>query len=138
MINTFDIDGVINMGDKYNGLRPGIRDIIITGRSKIDEYEYTDRWLKMQGIFNSFIMNPVAFHEKSRENAGEHKAKTINGLIDAGIEIGLHFEDDPVQADIIERDCPRIKVVRIVHDLVEKENVWHGNTDDQPSIGTNT
>jgi hypothetical protein len=52
-----------------------------------------------------------------------------------GIHIGLHFEDDPIQADIIERECPHVKVVRIVHDLVEKENVWHGEPQYDPSSG---
>lgn len=137
MINTFDIDGVINMGDKYTGLRPGPNDIIITGRSEFDEAEYTMKWLADNKIYNIVCMNPVHFHEKTRENAGEHKANTINYLLAEGVELGLHFEDDPIQADIIERECPRVKVVRIVHNLVEKENVWHGDTDDQPSAGAN-
>jgi hypothetical protein len=51
-----------------------------------------------------------------------------------GVKIGLHFEDDPIQADIIEKETP-IKVVRIVHDLVEKENVWHGPVDLFPVSG---
>ena len=32
-INTFDIDGVIDFGDTYTGVRPCVNDIIITGRS---------------------------------------------------------------------------------------------------------
>lgn len=137
MINSYDIDGVINMGDGFVGLLPRLNDIIITGRSDIDERKYTERYLRGIGIMNHIVMNPVRFHEKTRENAGEHKARTINKFWDMGLQIGLHFEDDPVQADIIERECPRVKVVRIVHDLVEKENVWHGNTNDQPSAGAN-
>lgn len=129
MINSFDIDGVINMGDKYKGLRPNPNDIIITGRSEPDEGEYTRSWLRKRAIYNLLFMNPVRFDEKTREGAGKHKANVLNRLLDAGIEIGLHFEDDPIQAAFIERDCPRVKVVRIVHDLVEKENVWHGPTD---------
>lgn len=138
MINSYDIDGVINMGDGYNGLRPGPYDIIITGRSAEDEGDYTRKWLRDRAIGNVVYMNPVKFHEKTRQNAGEHKAKTINMFLDRGLKIGLHFEDDPVQADIIERNCPRVKVVRIVHELVEKENVWHGDANDEPSTGTNT
>ena len=32
-INSFDIDGVIYMGDDYDGIYPGPKDIIVTGRS---------------------------------------------------------------------------------------------------------
>lgn len=136
IINSYDIDGVINMGE-HTGLRPNPWDIIITGRSLPDEEAYTRKWLHDRAIWNKFYMNPVKFHEKTRENAGEHKARTLNMFLNRGIQIGLHFEDDPIQASIIERDCPRVKVVRIVHDLVEKENVWHGNANDEPSIATN-
>ena len=135
MINSYDIDGVINMGEDYKGLRPGPNDIIITGRSAPDEGDYTRKWLHKKALYNILLMNPVKFDEKTRQNAGEHKAKSINNLWDIGVEVQLHFEDDPIQADIIEKNCPRVKVVRICHDLVEKENVWHGPTDDQPSTG---
>lgn len=126
MINSYDIDGVINMGN-YVGLRPGRNDIIITGRSVLDEHDYTWEWLKKNDISNRVIFNPVSFKDKTREGSGHHKAKSLNHLLDIGYDIGLHFEDDPIQADIIERECPRVKVVRIVHNLVEKENVWHGD-----------
>ena len=43
-INTFDIDGVIFMGD-YNGVYPSKDDIIITGRS-IEEWDETSAMLK--------------------------------------------------------------------------------------------
>ena len=133
MINSYDIDGVINMGDKFTGLRPGLRDIIITGRSAIEEKKYTTDWLLLNGIMNHVVMNPVPFAEKTRQKAGEHKANIINTYWDMGIPIGLHFEDDPIQADIIEKNCPRVKVVRVIHDLVEKENVWHGPTNNSGS-----
>jgi hypothetical protein len=133
MINSYDIDGVINLGDGLTGLRPGRFDIIITGRSHQDEREYTLKWLRERGIDNPVIMNPVRFSEKTRQNAGEHKARTINMYWDMHVHVGVHFEDDPIQADIIERECPRVKVVRIVHDLVEKENVWHGPADNTGS-----
>lgn len=138
MINTYDIDGVINMGADYMGLRPGPNDIIITGRSE-DEADYTMKWLADNGIHNIVCFNPIKFEDKTRDSSGHHKASVINELIDKyNVNVGLHFEDDPVQADIIERLCPRVKVVRIVHDLVEKENVWHGPTDDESSSGTDS
>ena len=37
-INSYDIDGVIYMG-KYDGLRPGPDDIVITGRSILTKKE---------------------------------------------------------------------------------------------------
>jgi hypothetical protein len=125
VINSYDIDGVIYLGDNYNGLRPGPKDVIITGRS-LDEKEYTDYWLDHQDIHNKVFYSPVAFESKTREKSGKHKARTLNHLLDVGYDIKIHFEDDEVQALIIEEECPRVKVVRIVHDLVDKENVWHG------------
>lgn len=126
MINTYDIDGVINMGE-YKGLRPDINDIIITGRSK-EEEGYTIKWLRVHGIYNVVYFNPIPFADKTRESSGKHKADVINLLQSYGIRIGLHFEDDPIQADVIERET-NVKVVRVIHDLVEKENVWHESVD---------
>jgi len=128
-INTYDIDGVIYMGDKFEGLTPEPRDYIITGRS-YEEYDYTIAMLQGRDIYNKVFFNPIAFDKKTRESSGEHKATIINGLLAIGVKIGLHFEDDEVQAEIIERLTP-VKVVRIVHDLVEKENVWHGPIDNR-------
>jgi hypothetical protein len=133
MINTYDIDGVINLGN-YDGLVPRKNDIIITGRSS-DEAMYTYKFLRDRQIYNVVHFQNVRFDKKTREGSGWHKANTINDLIKWGVEIGVHFEDDPVQADIIEANTP-VKVVRIVHDLVEKENVWHGPADDETSPGT--
>lgn len=133
MINSYDIDGVINLGEDYKGLRPGPNDIIISGRSEPDEGDYTRAWLHKHALYNILILNPVKFGDKTRENAGQHKASTLNKLLDAGVKVDIHFEDDPVQADIIEKNCPNVKVVRIIHDLVEKENVWHGPTNDPRS-----
>jgi hypothetical protein len=133
VINTYDIDGVINMGEGLIGLHPRPEDMIITGRSLFDEHDYTWEWFKKNDISNRTFFNPVRFEEKTRKSSGEHKAKTLNMLLDAGYEIGLHFEDDDIQALIIEQNCPRVKVVRIVHNLVEKENVWHGDKALAPS-----
>lgn len=130
-INTFDIDGVIYLGENYTGLRPGENDIIITGRS-YEEKEYTLAYLHSIGIHNKVFFNTQDFHYKTRLSSGEHKANVIGNLIEAGYDIQLHFEDDEVQAEVIERLTP-VKVVRIVHDLVEKENIWHGPTVDRAS-----
>jgi hypothetical protein len=69
--------------------------------------------------------NHVVFDQKTRQTSGEHKARTIRRLIELGSKINIHFEDDPIQADIIRQACPEIAVVLLQHDLVEKENVRH-------------
>jgi hypothetical protein len=119
-IRTFDIDGVICMGD-WAGVRPFQDDVIITGRS-IDEMGETERYLYDRGIMNHVFYNPVRFEDKTRESSGEHKARVINDLLSRGYEIHCHFEDDEVQAQIIERETG-LPVVLLKHNLVNKENV---------------
>lgn len=123
LINSFDIDGVIYMG-KYGGVFPGPHDIIITGRSKEEEPE-TSAMLLSKGISNNVYMNPTPFDSKSREDSGRHKGRTLFYLEQTGMRFGIHFEDDPVQAEIIQKMMPHINVVLLQHELVEKENVRH-------------
>jgi len=123
MINSFDIDGVIYMG-KYEGVFPGPHDIIITGRSKEEEPE-TSAMLLSKGISNKVYMNPTPFDNKTREDSGRHKGQTLFYLEQIGMRFGIHFEDDPVQAEIISKMMPHINVVLLQHELVEKENVRH-------------
>ena len=103
MINSFDIDGVIFM-DKYDGVYPGKDDIIITGRSTEEQPE-TEAMLKSKGI--------------------THKGHTLLYLEQMGMRFGIHYEDDPVQAEIIRKIMPHINVVLLQHELVEKENKKH-------------
>lgn len=119
-ICTFDIDGVICMGD-WVGVRPGLFDVIITGRS-YQEKEETKAFLASKGITNTVFYNPVKFKDKSRESSGEHKARVIKELREDGFEIRCHFEDDDVQAKVIERETG-LPVVLLTHNLVNKENV---------------
>jgi hypothetical protein len=121
MINTFDIDGVIYMG-KYGGVYPGPDDIIITGRSKEEEAE-TLEMLRYKGINNTVHMNPLPYSQKSRKSSGQHKGRTLYYLEEIGYRIGIHFEDDPIQAEEIKKMMPHINIVLLQHDLVEKENV---------------
>jgi len=125
MINTFDIDGVIYMGDKYTGVFPGPSDIIITGRS-FEERHYTEKMLMARNISNHVYYNNKRFEDKTRESSGLHKANTIRSLLNSGYEIGIHFEDDEIQAQVISNLIPEINVVILKHNLVDKENVWHG------------
>lgn len=123
-VNTYDLDGVVYMGSGRNGLRPDHGDFIITGRSFEEEQE-TYQFLNSRGITENVVyFNPLRFEEKTRESSGQHKADTINTLLAMGYEVGIHFEDDPIQAEIIQSQTP-VTVVLLVHDLVEKENVRH-------------
>lgn len=120
-VNGFDCDGVITVG-----IYPGPNDIIITGRS-YEEKPETSAMLEKLGIDNMIFYNNIAFDKKTRQSSGEHKADRIKKLRDVGIVINNFFEDDPIQKEVIERECPWVNVVHIVHELTEKENVRHLN-----------
>lgn len=122
-INSYDLDGVIYMGPNHVGLIPGPDDVIITGRSYEEEPE-TEYFLNSRGIHNVVYYNPLRFAEKTRESSGHHKATTLLTLLGMGFEVGIHYEDDPIQAEII-RQFTNVEVVLLHHDLVEKENVRH-------------
>ena len=92
MLKGYDIDGVIT-----KGIRPANDSVIITGRS-YEEAPETYEMLRKLGIFNAVYFNPVVFNKKSRELAGDWKAKMINIL---GVEI--FYEDSFLQADIIKK-----------------------------------
>jgi len=124
-VNSFDLDGVIIINGEI-GVRPGLRDIIITGRS-IEEAPQTLQFLKDNYIENQVFFNPIRFKDKSRESSGEHKGRTIRMLNDNGMGISTHFEDDEIQIAVMLKFMGGIvNVVHISHDLTEKENVWCG------------
>lgn len=119
-ICTFDIDGVILFDEFGFGIHPGPNDIIITGRS-IEESAKTLSLLRDEGIFNTIYFNPIPFFKKTRESSGEHKVNCLNLLVNSlGYAIKAHFEDDPIQADIIEKAGYR--VVRVISPYTELEN----------------
>ena len=78
-INTFDIDGVINLGE-LDGIYPGLHDVIITGRS-YEETPETLQMLERKGINNQVYFNPVPFDKKTRFTSGMHKGKIILQLL---------------------------------------------------------
>ena len=119
-MRTFDIDGVICMGD-WVGVRPSPCDVIITGRS-FEEANETDDFLQSHNITNRVYYNPVKFEDKTRASSGEHKARVINQLMAHGHVVQCHFEDDEVQAQVIEQETG-LPVVLLKHNLVNKENV---------------
>jgi len=119
IVNSFDIDGVIYMGKGFLGVFPSPQDIIITGRS-YEEAPKTLRMLRDRGINNQVFFNSLKYKDKTRQSSGEHKAKILRGLIDNGLRIGIHFEDDPIQKSTIEEMIPEIKVVHLVHEITKK------------------
>lgn len=118
-INSFDIDGVIYMGDAFTGVFPGPDDVIITGRS-YEEGDITMNMLRGRGIFNDVYMNPLKFDDKTRKSSGQHKARVLNRLLEQGYQIGIHFEDDMIQATEIRAAVPSINIVMLEHNLTEK------------------
>jgi len=125
VVNGFDIDGVLNLGNGKCGIRPGPEDIIITGRSYEEEPE-TMVFLKRHGINNTVHFNKVPFESKSRKQSGTHKAHTLKWLREIkGIEIEFFYEDDEIQKAEIEKGCDWIKVIHVCHDFVPKENMRH-------------
>jgi len=119
IINSFDIDGVIYMGDAFTGVFPGPDDIIITGRS-FEEADVTNKMLESRGIANKVYMNPLTFDQKSRKSSGQHKGRTLFYLEEMGYRFGIHFEDDPIQAEEIRKIMPHINIVMLEHNLTEK------------------
>lgn len=113
------MDGVIYLGEGLTGVYPGPDDIIITGRSYEEAVE-TYKYLNSRGIYNQVYFNPLPFDRKTRETSGLHKSNVINKL-----KPTLHFEDDPIQAAIINRKCPDTTVIHIIQNLVCKENERH-------------
>lgn len=120
IIRSFDFDGVINLDGKL-GMKPDPHDIIITGRS-YEELPETQAFLEKFGIKNRVYYNKLPFNQKTRQSSGHHKAVTILYLGVMGTRISEHIEDDPIQAEVIERFLPGFKVVLIESD-VELENV---------------
>lgn len=132
-INSFDIDGVIYFGEGTTGVRPGSNDIIITGRPFSDR-EATLKMLHSRGIYNTLYMNPlerklpnpkVTHGVKDnplygRKASGIFKGQMINMLKDLGVEIQMHFEDDPIQIKEIQKRCPDISIVHLKRDNEER------------------
>lgn len=117
-INSFDLDGVIYFGGESPGVYPGPDDIIITGRS-YEEKEKTEAWCERFGIKNRIYFSKVPVALRTREISGYHKAVTLLELLKT-MNIVRHFEDDPIQKDIIEAIVPTVSVVYLVHELTTK------------------
>lgn len=121
-VNSFDIDGVIYFGEGVTGVRPCDNDIIITGRPYHDREE-TEKMLVSRGIYNTVYMNPLDRYDNpiyGRKASGIFKGQMINMLKDLGIEVQMHFEDDPIQIKEIRKRCPNVSIVHCKRDNEER------------------
>lgn len=120
-INTFDIDGVIYFGEEVTGVRPCTNDIIITGRPYSDMRE-TKNMLEDRMIYNKVYMNPLSKEDEGycRKSSGIFKAHIITMLLELGYEIGMHFEDDPIQIAEIKKVHPHLSIVHLVRENEER------------------
>ena len=121
-VNSFDIDGVIYFGDDITGVRPCDNDVIITGRPYHDR-EDTIKMLTSRGIYNKVYMNPLDRYDNpiyGRKASGIFKGQMINMLKDLGIEVQMHFEDDPIQIKEIQKRCPNVSIVHLKRDDEER------------------
>ena len=114
IINTYDIDGVISIG-----LTPRPEDVIITGRS-YEEAQKTYEELHQLGIYNAVYFQPMNWDYTTRESSGVWKGQVLKQMIENGIMIGKHFEDDEIQKAEIEKIID-IPVVLISHNLTPKD-----------------
>jgi len=117
----YDFDGVISIG-----ITPRSEtDVIITGRCW-DEQDEIKAILKERGIKCKVYFNPITLAQRgnhtveARTLSGNHKAFTIENLLDNGVNITRFFEDDPIQYQIIQEKHPQIQLVNIVSSLVKK------------------
>lgn len=113
-INGFDFDGVISIG-----ICPGPKDVIITGRS-FEESEYIFSILRERNINNAVYFNTMHYDGRKREDSGKHKAHIIKTLIDNGVVINKFFEDDEIQIEEIKKVHPKLQIIHVKSNLVEK------------------
>ena len=92
----YDIDGVLT-----GGIEPDGEFVVISGRTRA---EYDDIPKAIAQIVPVYIRHTGAYGD--RKDAGKFKAKMIKIL-----GVTEFHEDDPVQAEIIRKACPKCKIV---------------------------
>ena len=68
------------------------------------------------------MFNPLERNhpDYSREASGKHKAQTIKMLEENhDYQVGLHFEDDPIQIAEIKKVHPDLQIIHLVRDSEE-------------------
>ena len=94
----YDIDGVLTAG-----VKPTPPYVIVSGRTFA---EYDDFAKQAAQLAPLYIRGTGAYGD--RRHAGEFKA----GMI-AYLGVTEFYEDDPLQADLIEQRNPQCKVIRV-------------------------
>lgn len=99
----FDFNGVVDTGRP--GLQPGYDDVIITGNTFITEvYDYLDSHQLRCAVY----FPPDKRYANKRLAVAVWKSEMIRRL-----RLDTFYEDDSLQADIIEESCPDTEVIRI-------------------------
>ncbi len=97
-LRGYDIDGVLTAG-----VEPIAPFVVVSGRTFSEYDEYARRAATIAPVY---IRGSGAYGD--RAHAGRFKAQIVSML---GID--EFYEDDPVQADLIEAANPNCRVVRI-------------------------
>ena len=100
-MNSYDIDGVLT-----KGIKPEEPCIIVSGRLNkfTEETKRQMKELKINPLIRIFLR---PFGEPAdRIAAGYWKSAIISMF-----NIEKHYEDDPVQIDIIKKNCPNVNVI---------------------------
>jgi len=92
----YDIDGVLSLG-----IEPSGEYVVISGRT-MAEYDELVKYLAQKAPV--YIRCTGEYGD--RKDAGKFKAKMINIL-----GVTEFHEDDPIQAEIIKKACPKCQVV---------------------------
>lgn len=103
MLTSYDIDGVLT-----NGIKPEPPFIVVSGRLNKFAQE-TKEQMTSFGVDKTIpiFLRPCG-EPADRVCAGYWKSFMI-----ACYHVHRHFEDDPVQIDIIKKNCPWVEIVKV-------------------------
>lgn len=99
----FDFNGVVDSGRP--GLQPNPDDVIVTGNTFV---EGVIDYLRDHDIKCAVYFPPDRRYGNKRLAVGVWKSEMIRRL-----QLDEFYEDDSLQADIIEESCPDTKIIRI-------------------------
>lgn len=124
-INSYDFDGTLTTGlfSPVVGV-----DIVLTGRT-FNESEYVHTRLEEMGIgkiavfFNYLHIDIRGDHsESARRKSALHKVDVLTKL--SANHSVTHFEDDPIQIEVIRGMLPYIEIVEVPN----KSNSYYGES----------
>lgn len=108
-MRSFDMDGVVTAG-----CMPAEGDIIVTGRL-FTGFATCYRECRDLGVPECVPIYMRPFGELAdREAAGDWKAAVLDAFIEhCGTDGIEHWEDDPLQIEIIRNKCPGLKLILV-------------------------